>query len=226
MRRAFSLIELLVVIAIIAILASMLLPAVGMVRDSANGSKCASNSRQLVIAAIAYANENEGILPGSGYGQNYYHWTYSMAPYVEAQYAWGSSANNAIKVYQCPVNNPLLITPDPGWPANYGTGYALGQFCSVKPNASGQAGYWRDNKMPAQLSMTWLKHKSEWWLWGELQPSYSWWPVLGTTTGDIANGAAFPHRGRMTLNHADGHVATVDRRSYDIWCDWDLANLP
>ena len=60
-RHGFTLIELLVVISIIAILASMLLPAVGMIRDMANQQKCASNQRQFAMANIAYATDNAGL---------------------------------------------------------------------------------------------------------------------------------------------------------------------
>ncbi len=56
----FTLIELLVVISIIAILASMLLPAVGMIRDMAQQQKCSSNLRQVALANITYASESEG----------------------------------------------------------------------------------------------------------------------------------------------------------------------
>ncbi len=67
MRRpasGFTLIELLVVISIIAILAAMLLPAIGMVRGAANSMRCLSNLRQLGIGVQAYANDWEGtVLP-------------------------------------------------------------------------------------------------------------------------------------------------------------------
>jgi prepilin-type N-terminal cleavage/methylation domain-containing protein len=71
-HAGFTLIELLVVISIIAVLASMLLPAVSLVRDQAKRMVCAAGLRQVGMACLAYTGDWQGLFPQQNPNPNFW----------------------------------------------------------------------------------------------------------------------------------------------------------
>jgi len=71
-KKGFTLVELLVVIGIIALLISILMPALSRVRDQANRVKCMSNLRGILQGIVMYSAENKQALPYTNWGGNYH----------------------------------------------------------------------------------------------------------------------------------------------------------
>jgi len=82
---AFTLIELLTVVAIIAVLAAILIPAVGKVRDSAQQADCVSNLRQLTTLYLLQTQENKGKLLSASDGvADGKYWQFYLQEFMDA----------------------------------------------------------------------------------------------------------------------------------------------
>ena len=112
-RRGFTLVELLVVIGIIALLVSILLPALNKAREDAKRVRCLSNQRQLVMAWQMYASDNKGHIVGSNtpaYPANPWWYWAAAGNTLECLYngkLWPYLKN--YDVYKCP-NDRVMYT--------------------------------------------------------------------------------------------------------------------
>lgn len=103
--RGFTLIELLVVIAIIAILAAILFPVFAQAREKARETQCLSNSKNLGLAILMYAQDyDDGICPWltkreyTGQRRLERWWPYKLQPYVKN----GGTGTEASGIFRCP----------------------------------------------------------------------------------------------------------------------------
>lgn len=139
--RGFTLVELLVVIAVIALLVSILLPALHKAREAAQAVACLSNLRQCGIGFQLYAHNNDGAIAAirseriSGWGETVYPWAWFTAgpdKVIKDNHPTGPGTPGETRAYithpvtRCPVTR---LPSDSGGTLNFST-FNTGSFGS------------------------------------------------------------------------------------------------
>lgn len=154
MRYAFTLIELLVVISVIALLTSLLLSVLPLVRSSAAGIACRSNLHQIGLAHYTYANNWEGYLVSP--------WDEASSPELRSWHLRLATEVGAVaaRSYQCPGNRlhrPSSIIPAVPAPMDGGTVMVQWHADYALPVAN-WAAWWNGWGSPA----AWINDWSPW----------------------------------------------------------------
>ena len=247
--QGFTLIELLVVIAIIAILAGMLLPALGKAKAKAKGTLCSSNIRQMSLATRFYADDfGDHVPPVVGEVGKY--WFHQIAPYLgDAGYKENphEKGDGVMRLIICPSTKKPKQDPNPseGWwgtvnttwrslqsDGSYGMNLwldSLGRFVNDFP---AQDYYSRFSEAPADVPA----YGDSVWVgsWPDGQDR-----VPQDFKGDGYGNGNFPHSqgrfmGRFALERhgngikvafVDGHTERVSVR--ELWTlNWHQGNVP
>lgn len=230
-QKKFTLIELLVVIAIIAILASMLLPALGRARDTAQKMACGSNLKQIGTQLQMYIMDNNDTLFPTNKNLAGNHWFRIVSGLFGEPVRWPNQPQKmARKIMQCPTLEKGPATKRDLWPT-----YAI-NYRNWSPSGT--------NNFNQGLKMTSVKSASKVVTMSDsLWITKGWYGNFFSSGGDIGyyhmnkkyiggysgtnGGSCLNGDGFTNILLLDGHIDTVKPKSiYGLEAEYSVQPFP
>lgn len=218
-HRAFTLLELLVVLTIIAVLSTLVLVAVGTLKNTARNLQCTTNVRNLAVAMQSYAGDHHGMLP---YRVINAEWWIMSLDYLEEQYQ-DTYRRRRHDVFHCPfadleIPNPWTTT------ARFTDHYGMNAHIRVAWTGT----QWMYNQPPIHLAqlpanLLLMTDNKAWtvaglytYFEGAVYDSTSSgpWPVFLQSAGPMAVAPIRRHGGAVNFVCIDGHTERV-RTTWD-----------
>jgi len=212
-RPGFTIVELLVVVAIIIVLASLVFIGMGRIQSTGRSAVCASNLRQVGVAMLSYASDNQGKLPPLAKidpetGKQLGIWTLVVA---REGYLWDNSIPGTPK-----LGEGNWACPDCRVPANTHGGYGIAEATVMQYDDRVSRANTRLGKSEfGSMRLTSIVNPAQTWLVGDAAKTpdnlgESWYAIWSKpskwTTGHTP---AARHGGKVNVCMVDGHIETL-----------------
>ena len=235
-KKAFTLIELLVVIAIIAILMSILMPALRAAKDHGKRIVCSSHLKTLGLANVLYSDEADGwyvpIMDRTQEEDDYWPGNVQFRELIgyKPKNIVANEGWNAPREYLCPGDMiSIKQRQDTQWNNYISYGYNLTDWYFADWYGIGYAGH-KNTTVPGPANELIFTESNDWWAWWWGANYEDGWDVLGQDTimpyKDVGTDGPtlYRHSEGVNLAFYDGHTEYMKKEKVFIREAWDSGN--